>query len=163
MTEANNEATTEQQELKPTSAADLKKIRREEVVELPAFLDGTPFNVMLRRPSILRMAQLGQIPNTLSAAVDEMMAGKQEMKSDIQERAEVLTLVARAAMVEPTYEEVEDIIDTYQLDVIWHWVVYGSAMLVPFRKIREVFATHSYERAVEAETERDTGSEPEAA
>lgn len=147
MTEANTE-------LKVTSLEQIEKIKHEETVELPMFLDGTPLVVRLRRPSVLRMAQLGQIPNALSSALDDLMdMSNSEAKSPIQERAEVLALIATACLVEPTYESLKDVLDSTQLMAIWSWVMAGVNALEPFRAFREVFVTRAYERTVEDEAE----------
>ena len=153
MTEA-EVAPEEPRKLVPTSVDDINKIQREGVVELPAFLDGTPFVAKLRRPSITQLARLGQIPNNLSAAVDELMAGSSESKTPLKERADVLALIAEAALVEPTFSEVEEVIDSFQLMAIWQFVMYGEAMLEPFRQFRSVLARKSHGGAVQDEAER---------
>lgn len=123
--------------LQVTNLEDLKKVRQGELVELPAFLDGTPFVVKLRRPSILRMAQLGQIPDEMQPVIDELLMGQSE-KSSMEQRAAVYVLYASLAMEEPKFEDVEDVIDSFQLATIWHWGVFGPAMMEPFRQLRDV-------------------------
>jgi len=155
MTEANKN-------LKPTSLEAIKNMQREDTVELPAFLDGTPFVARLRRPSILHMVDLGQIPNELSAAVDELMGGQaQQFRTSIKDRASVLCTVAKAALQEPTYDQVEDVIDSFQLTAIWNYVISGVMALEPFRAIRSVLVSSADSRADAAEAERAVG--PEAA
>jgi hypothetical protein len=137
-------------ELVPTSLEDIKKIKTEDVIELPPFLDGTPFVAKLRRPSIARMAKDGRIPNALSAAVDELMdVSNTTPQTPLKLRVEVLELIAASALEDPTYEEVGEYLDHLQLMAIWSYVVSGVNSLIPFRAIRELFATRTYERAVE--------------
>lgn len=147
--------TTEAKEIRVTTPDEIRKIKTEELVELPMFLDGTPLVVRLRRPSVLRMAQLGQIPNALSGALDDLMdMSSSEAKSPIKERAEVLAVVAEACLVEPTYEELQDVLDSTQLMAIWSWVMAGVNALEPFRAFREIFAARANERAVEDQAEQ---------
>jgi hypothetical protein len=144
-------------ELVPTSVEAIKKISTEDVVELPRFVDGTPFVAKLRRPSLLQMAKHGKFPNPLSAAVDELMSNETRPKSSIEDRATVLSIVARAALEEPTFEQVEEIIDSFQLMAIWEYVMNGVNALIPFRAIRDVFAVGTDERALAAAAESTAG------
>lgn len=149
---------------KPTSLEAIKKIKREDLEELPAFLDGTPFVAKLRRPSLIHMVDLEQIPNELSVAVDELMGGQAaQYRTSIKERSAVLCAVAKAALVQPTYEEVEDVIDSFQLTAIWNYVISGVNALVPFREVRAVFVSSADKRAVDAAAELDTGADATAA
>lgn len=148
MTEATS--TGSEQVLTPTSIEDIKKIKHEEVIELPAFLDGTPFTAKLRRPSISRMAKDGRIPNVLSAAVDELMdLSVTTPQTPLKLRIEVLEIIAAAALEDPTYEEVGEYLDHVQLMAIWSYVIAGANSLIPFRAIRELFATRQVERTLE--------------
>lgn len=151
MTEAN-------EDLKVTSLEDLKKVGGDYVVELPAFLDGTPFVAKLRRPSLLRMAQLGEIPDELQPVIDGLLQSNNDAFS-MDQKANAFALIADKALVEPTFEQVTDIIDSYQLAVIWHWVVFGPAMLEPFRDLREVFSARAFEAITEPAEESDQPAE----
>lgn len=51
----------------PTTLEAILALKQEDVVELPRFASGAQFFARLRRPSIVRMCQLGQIPNPLAA------------------------------------------------------------------------------------------------
>jgi hypothetical protein len=145
--------------LVPTSLDQIRNVRKEDVVELPPFLDGTPLVARLRRPSLVQMVQHGQIPNPLSNVVDEMLSGKEDMRSNLKERTDVLIAIAKAAMVEPTYEQVEEVITTPQLTGVFIYVVQGAAMLEPFCEISKIFTGRSYEQAVRDATERAAESE----
>jgi hypothetical protein len=149
--------TEAKERLVPTGSKEIEKVKRAadgEVVELPSFVDGTPFVAKLRRPSIYQMAKLGKIPNPLSAALDELMSGALVSKAPVRERAEVLGIVAQAALVEPAYDEVEDILDSYQLMAIWEYVMNGVGALKPFRDLRNVFVAGADRRAVERAAEQ---------
>lgn len=157
MTEANGLVPEESSQLVPTSIEAIQKIKREDVVELPAFLDGTPFVARLRRPSLFVMAKTGKFPNPLSAAVDELMSNVQRPTTPVEERAKVLSIVARAAMVDPPFEAVEEIIDSFQMMAIWEYVVNGVKALIPFRALRDVFADGADGRAMAAAAEPTPG------
>lgn len=122
-------------ELKVTTKEDLEKAKASALVELPAFLDGTPFVAKLRRPSFLRMAQLGQVPEEYQPVIEKLLQG--DDSSPLEMKANVFAWYAEKALEEPTYAEVEDSIDSFQLATIWHWGAFGPAMLEPFRLLRE--------------------------
>ena len=160
MTEAKGLTSEDTSELVPTSVEAIKKVKQEDVVELPRFVDGTPFIVRLRRPSLLQMAKHVKFPNPLSAAVDELMSNETRPKSSIEDRATVLEIVAQAALEEPTFEQVKEVIDSFQLMAIWEYVMNGVNALLPFRAIRDVFAVGADERAMAAAAESTVGPGP---
>jgi hypothetical protein len=160
MTGANGLTPEDTSKLVPTSVEAIKKVKQEDVVELPAFVDGTPFIAKLRRPSLFQMAKHGKFPNPLSAAVDELMDNVETPKTPIEDRAEVLSIVAQAALEDPTFEQVEGVIDSFQMMAIWEYVMNGVKALLPFRAIRSVFAPGADERALAAAAESTAGSEP---
>ncbi len=159
MTEAEGLTPEGPSPLVPTSVEAIDKVRKgqEDVVELPAFLDGTPFIARLRRPSLFQMAKNGQFPNPLSAAVDELMSNVQNPKTSVEDRAKVLSIVARAALEDPSFEAVEDLIDSFQMMAIWEFVMNGVNALIPFRALRGIFTDGADERAVEAAAESVPG------
>jgi hypothetical protein len=122
-------------ELKVTTKEDLDKAKASALVELPAFMDGTPFVAKLRRPSFLRMAQLGQIPDDYQPVIEKLLQG--DDSSPLEMKANVFAWYAEKALEEPTYAEVEDVIDSFQLATIWHWGAFGPAMMEPFCQLRE--------------------------
>lgn len=121
---------------KITSADEIAKVKKSfegEVVELPAFDDGTEFNVKLKRASLLGLAKRGIIPNSLLGAVQEIYEGRQ--RADIKKYAEVLDIVCAECMVEPTFEDVKDIITDTQQVAILAYAQHGVAGLKPFRML----------------------------
>jgi hypothetical protein len=119
---------------KITSATELAKVKKAfegEVVELPAFDDGTPFNVKLKRASLLGLAKKGAIPNQLLGAVQEIYEGRQ--RADIKKYAEVLDIVCAECMVEPAFDDVKDLITDTQQVAILAYAQHGVAGLKPFR------------------------------
>ena len=51
--------------IKVTSIDQLKLMSGGEIVKLPPFIQGQDFYAKLRRPSMLKLVQSGQIPNSL--------------------------------------------------------------------------------------------------
>jgi len=123
------------EEKKITSVGDLDNLKKGEVVELPPFDEGTPLVARLKRPSLLTLCKNGTIPNTLLATAQKIFEG--EKRGDIKEYGEILHLVAKSALVEPKYEEVEDILNDEQLTAIFNYTQMGVLGLIPFREIRE--------------------------
>jgi hypothetical protein len=141
-------------ELKVTTREDLEKARAAVAVELPAFMDGTPLVARLRRPSLLRMAQLGQIPEEYQPVIDKLIQGDDSAPLEI--KAKVFAWYAEKALEEPTWAEVEDVIDSFQLATIWHWGIFGPAMMEPFRELRTAMGQQFAESVVQ-----DEGGTPE--
>ncbi|MEY8275093.1 hypothetical protein [Blautia marasmi] len=127
------------------SIEDIKKIAGGSEVELPGFTsESDSFNVMLKRPSIMRLAQEGIIPNALLGTASELfkngansaMSSGEKMK----ELGEVLTTIAKASLINPTYEELEEAgieLTDPQLLYIYNFVQTGVDSLKVFRKVKE--------------------------
>ena len=60
---------------KVTSIDDLKKYNDGAVVELPPFAEGQPFVVKMKRPSLMRLATNGTIPNALMDSATSLFEG----------------------------------------------------------------------------------------
>lgn len=146
-----------EQVLTPTRIDDIKHISQGEIVELPAFLDGTPFIARLRRPALLQLAKLGTIPNTLAVAVDDLIGVNEESKSTMAERAEVLEIIASQSMLEPPYEQAKEYLDNGQYMAIWTFVTAGARALEPFRAFRALLVAGPDGGEVEDEAEPDAG------
>ena len=58
-----------------TSLEQLQAIKQTEIVELPAFEDGTPFIVEIKKPNMMQLMTSGKIPNTLLSVATEMFNG----------------------------------------------------------------------------------------
>lgn len=127
-------------EVRVTSIDELKKVAKGELVELPPFFDGTEFVVRLKRPSMLALAKSGRIPNALLSSAQEIFNGKNKATTSPDQLAKMYDLckvMAEAAMLEPTYKELEDagieLTDT-QLLTIFNYTQTGVKNLDSFRK-----------------------------
>lgn len=124
-----------------TNAGDLDSLKKGEVVELSPFTDGVKFEARLKRPSLMTLCKVGEIPNYLVATAQKVFEG--EKHGDIVKYGELLHCIAKAALVEPTYDEVKDYLTDEQLTDIYNYTQRGRAgmeVLNPFRKLREKLA-----------------------
>lgn len=98
---------------RPTSIEELKKQSRGELVELPGFIKEESFVARLRRPSLLVLIESGQIPNDLLAQAQNLFSnGTADLanggNASIKEMYDVIKIICKSAMVEPTYSELEE-------------------------------------------------------
>jgi hypothetical protein len=111
-----------------------------EVVELPHFPNGSPFVARLKTPSILTLCATGQIPNELLQEATDIYEGKDMQEGHIEQYGKVLNAVAKAVLVEPTYDDVKDYLSSLQLIAIYNYSQAGVASLKPFRAFQELLA-----------------------
>lgn len=110
-------------------------------VELPGFGDGKPWTAKLRRLSLVSMAKAGKIPNPLLAAVTELYQTGSMKNVTLDKAAEVMLLMAREALCEPTMEQLENagaMLTDEQLSAIYVYAQRGVSALAPFRQVAAV-------------------------
>ena len=120
-----------------TSLEKLKSLSEGQEVELPGW-DDEPFICKLKRPSLLGLVEGGQIPNPLLNAAYILFNGAKTQKDvlNLKDQKEILDIVARAAMVEPTYQQLKDIgleLTDLQLLDIYNFTQLGVRSLISFR------------------------------
>lgn len=129
---------------KVTSIETLMQYTQGTVVPLTGF-DGDPehpFVVRLKRPSMLALAKSGKIPNALlSTATDLFANGSNAVDEDddtmMSRMFDMCVLMAKASMVEPTYEQLEEIgleLTDEQFIEIFNFTQKGVKALSGFRK-----------------------------
>lgn len=59
-----------------TTLDRLKAVKQTEVIELPAFEDGTPFIAEVKKPNMMKLMASGKIPNALLSSAMTMFNGK---------------------------------------------------------------------------------------
>ena len=129
-------------EHKVTSIDQLKLMAGGEVVKLPPFIQGQDFYAKLRRPSMLKLVQSGQIPNSLlrtanmlfSGGVNEELDRDDEFMKDIFELIDVL---AEAVFVEPSWNSLKQAgieLTDEQYMFIFNYTQEGVRALEPFRE-----------------------------
>ena len=125
-----------------TSIADIVKMAKGEIVELPGFKSNQKVYFRLVRPSMLMLAKTGQIPNSLlSRAADLFSKGSRSFNNDdgdvLAESYDVLNSIARAAMVEPTMDQLTSngvSLTDEQLMAIFNYTQNGVNSLSQFRE-----------------------------
>jgi hypothetical protein len=134
----------------PTNVTSLDSIKAQvaPIVELPGFTD-EPLFVRLKRPSLLGLIQNGAIPNHLLPMVQDLvMEGKVKAQANAEEAGpeqfklfcEMIDAVCKAALVEPTYEEIGDYLTDSQKTGILMYVQLGAKALDSFRKGQDAIA-----------------------
>lgn len=128
-------------EVNVTSIEDLKNYANGTVVEMPSFAEGQPLIARLKRPSILGMAKQGKIPNTLLVKANELFlqngAGLDAEEEDTMKQLyDVLDLIAKETLVEPTYEEIKSVgleLTDEQMMFLFNYSQQGVKALESFR------------------------------
>ena len=125
-----------------TTLADLQNYAAGTVIRFPDFAEGQPFVARVRRPSMLVLAKQGKIPNTLLTAAGELFskggagmdADNENMLSDVYGVCEV---IARASLIQPTYDEIKQAgmeLSDDQIMAIFNYTQNGVKALESFRK-----------------------------
>ncbi|WP_313758564.1 hypothetical protein [Tissierella sp.] len=113
------------------------------IIEVPDFENKGTIKIRVQRPRLLAMASEGKIPNYLMDSAMALVAGKSKEKKKltdaefIKEIDKGMELYCIACMVEPTYEEMKDILTDEQKSVIFDWGLRGSMGLENFRTDKE--------------------------
>lgn len=117
---------------------NLKELKAGKEISIPGFFgDGEEINVMLKRPSILSLAAKGIIPNTLMSAAQKVFTEEVDESVDFGQIGEVMQVVAKAALLEPTYDEFTEAgfeLTDDQISHIFMFVQGGAKALENFRK-----------------------------
>ena len=130
-----------------TSLLDLRSYSKGTVVRFPDFSEGQPFVARVKRPSMLMLAKMGKIPNALlNSATQLFTKGGSGMDtkngktlSDIYDICEV---IAKASLVQPTYDEIIDsgmTLSDDQVMAIFNYTQSGVKALEYFRSEQEDF------------------------
>lgn len=124
-----------------TSIEKLKKIAQGQEVELQGW-DEEPFVCVLKRPSLLGLVENGDIPNPLLHAAYILFNGSNNPKDQVnlKEANDLYRIIAKAAMVSPTYEQLEEIgleLTDMQLLEIYRFTQLGVKSLISFRTKQE--------------------------
>ena len=128
-------------EVNVTSIEDLKNYASGTIVEMPPFAEGQPLIAILKRPSILGMAKQGKIPNTLLVKANELFlqngAGLDAEEEDTMKQLyDVLDLIAKETLVEPTYEDIKSVgleLTDEQMMFLFNYSQQGVKALESFR------------------------------
>lgn len=125
-----------------TTLKDLKSYAEGAIVELPPFGPGQPFVARVRRPSLMKLAKNGDIPNTLLATAAAMFDGKSSPKDvvegeNLKNIIEVCECMGEACFIEPTWNELQEAgieLTDDQYIYIFNYTQGGVQSLAPFRE-----------------------------
>lgn len=127
-------------EKKITSLADLKKYSKGVVVEFPPFGEGQPFVARIKRPSLMKLAVEGKIPNELLTKANELFAsdgsGINPRESNMMQNIKaVIDIIAEASFIEPTYSEIKENVELTddQMMFLFNYTQQGVKALSDFR------------------------------
>ena len=142
--------------IKVTSIDQLKIMSGGEIVKLPPFIQGQDFYAKLRRPSMLKLVQSGQIPNSLLRTANMLFSGgvNEELDRDdefMKDLFDLIDVLAAAVFVEPSWSELKQAeieLTDEQYMFIFNYTQEGVKQLEPFREDEEVASTDKYVKSV---------------
>lgn len=108
-------------------------------IQIPSFDGLDTIEIKVKRPQLMAMMTQGKIPNRLLGIASQATIGggfQYKSKDDIEKAKELAEWVAfycEICMVEPTYEEVKEVITDDQALSIYAWAVAPIDMLRSFR------------------------------
>ena len=132
-------------EIKITSIDELKVMASGEIVKLPSFGQGQDFYARLRRPSMLKLAQSGQIPNSLLQTANSLFNGTVDQKLDadpefMKDMFDLIDVLAEAVFVEPSWQAIKDAdiqLTDEQYMFIFNYTQQGVKAVESFRENEE--------------------------
>ena len=142
--------------IKVTSIDQLKIMSGGEIVKLPPFVQGQDFYAKLRRPSMLKLVQSGQIPNSLLRTANMLFSGgvNEELDRDdefMKDLFDLIDVLAEAVFVEPSWSELKQAeieLTDEQYMFIFNYTQEGVKALEPFREDEEVASADKYVKSV---------------
>ena len=142
--------------IKATSIDQLKIMSGGEIVKLPPFVQGQDFYAKLRRPSMLKLVQSGQIPNSLLRTANMLFSGgvNEELDRDdefMKDLFDLIDVLAGAVFVEPSWSELKQAeieLTDEQYMFIFNYTQEGVKQLEPFREDEEVASTDQYVKSI---------------
>lgn len=122
------------------SIEELKKLANP-IIEIPNFDNTGTIKIRVQKPKLMSMAAQGKIPNHLKEIARTIVTGKPKEQEKsltdedyIKEINGAMELYCRACMVEPTYEQMKDILTDEQKGFIFNWGISEVSSLDNFRK-----------------------------
>lgn len=109
-------------ELKVISAREFRK-KATRIIEIDGFEPGEKIAVRIKPASLLNLLMSGKLPNNLLGTVNDLFEQTNKGQSvqlfeqddnRIKDIMEIIDLVCEQSLVEPTYEEIKDVITDNQ-------------------------------------------------
>ena len=114
-------------ELKVISAREFRK-KATRIIEIDGFEPGEKIAVRIKPASLLNLMMGGKLPNNLLGTVNDLFEQTNKGRSmelfeqdgdKIKDIMEIIDLVCEQSLVEPTYEEIKDVItDTQKMQIM---------------------------------------------
>ena len=114
-------------ELKVISAREFRK-KATRIIEIDGFEPGEKIAVRIKPASLLNLMMSGKLPNNLLGTVNELFEQKdntqamqlfEQDENKIKDIMEIIDLVCEQSLVEPTFEEIKDVItDTQKMQIM---------------------------------------------
>lgn len=126
--------------LQVTSLEQLALYSQGQIVQFPDFGEGQPFVARIKRPSMLALAKMGKIPNSLLNTANGLFAGKginEKNKSALGDLFQILDVICEDCFLEPTYADMKEAgveLTDEQLMFIFNYTQQGTKALDNFRK-----------------------------
>jgi len=126
-------------ELQVTNLEQLKQMAEYDILELPKFKQEIPFNVKVKRVSLLNLVRKGIIPNKLLSAAEELFYGKSSNKGnvDMKTLTDVMFIMAENTLVEPSIKDLEEVgleLTDEQIVSLFNYSQKGIEEIESFRK-----------------------------
>uniref|UniRef100_UPI004025F055 hypothetical protein n=1 Tax=Candidatus Stercorousia sp. TaxID=3048886 RepID=UPI004025F055 len=132
---------------KVISVEDFRK-KATRIITIPGFTDDECFEVMIKSVSVTDMLVNGKLPNSLIKIVSDMFKSNDpklskdgefngdtmEMLEDpdkLKELMNMMKVIAKEALVEPKFEDIEDVITTEQIQKIFEQASGGVNKVIP--------------------------------
>lgn len=126
-----------------TNVAEVRK-KLDKPVEFPGWEEDIPFVARVRRTSLSGLVKREELPNDLLPVVARMMGIAEQggnpldqaKPEEIKRFLTAMHSIAELLLIEPTYDEVGDILTDEQLSAIFLYAQQGLRGLEPFRRQR---------------------------
>ncbi len=125
------------------------------IIEIPDFEGTSTIKIRVQKPRLIAMAAQGKIPNHLLGIVNNMMfpSKKEKKELNVEEIAKIYELYCRACLVEPSYDEIKDIMTDEQMSAIFDWAMGDVKKLDTFRNNKGNGSSNNTSEQVREKTE----------
>ena len=131
------------------------RAKKTELILIPGFVADEEIEIEVKRPSMIRAMALGKIPNEL-VGYSLKAFGFSKAHEDTEDLKSAMAFPAfycELCMVNPTYNEVADIMTDDQIAAIFEWATKEVRELKPFRNEQGDNKHSGDEREISGKTE----------
>lgn len=112
------------------------------IIPIPGFDEGETFEIKVKKLSIVGLMSSGKIPNSLMKVVKDAFDGiksshgAEDSESAVMDKAgeigKLLDIVCKEAMLEPTFDDVKDVMNDAQKLAVFQFTQGGVEEVRPF-------------------------------